>query len=204
MLNVDLWANTIEQLKVARAYDRGRLPLLQASAASNTSTAARLRRDRAVRPQCRAAVGTADRASDLDRIAGRKAAPRTATSGERRTCCAPRSRDNGHSPAGRSIHMKGSPVDPDRIYASQTSGWFGQIIQRSDDGGKTWHSPASSAGPATWERRPPEDGGMPKGESNKFVYDTSPRPASRSPRTSGTTARSTRGSSSASGTSSRR
>ena len=39
-------------------------------------------------------------------------------------------------------HMKGSPADPNRIYASQTSGWFGQIIQRSDDGGKTWHSPA--------------------------------------------------------------
>ncbi len=35
-------------------------------------------------------------------------------------------------------HMKGSPVNPDRIYASQTSGWFGQVLQRSDDGGKTW------------------------------------------------------------------
>lgn len=35
-------------------------------------------------------------------------------------------------------HMKGSPVNPDRIYASQTSSWFGQMIQRSDDGGKTW------------------------------------------------------------------
>jgi photosystem II stability/assembly factor-like uncharacterized protein len=35
-------------------------------------------------------------------------------------------------------HMKGSPADPNRIYASQTSGWSGQIIQRSDDGGKTW------------------------------------------------------------------
>jgi len=35
-------------------------------------------------------------------------------------------------------HMKGSPLDPNRIYASQTSGWFGQIIQRSDDGGQTW------------------------------------------------------------------
>ena len=32
-------------------------------------------------------------------------------------------------------HLKGSPVDPNRIYASQTSGWFGQVIQRSDDGG---------------------------------------------------------------------
>jgi photosystem II stability/assembly factor-like uncharacterized protein len=35
-------------------------------------------------------------------------------------------------------HVKGSPVDPNRIYASQSSGWFGQQIQRSNDGGKTW------------------------------------------------------------------
>jgi len=35
-------------------------------------------------------------------------------------------------------HLKGSPADPDRIYASQSSGWFGQLIQRSDDGGATW------------------------------------------------------------------
>jgi photosystem II stability/assembly factor-like uncharacterized protein len=64
-------------------------------------------------------------------------------------------------------HMKGSPVDPNRIYASQTSGWFGQVIQRSDDGGKTWHQPGTPPG----EETTPE--GMPKGESNKFVYDTS-------------------------------
>ena len=48
-------------------------------------------------------------------------------------------------------HLKGSPVDPDRIYASQSSGWFGQLIQRSSDGGKTWE---------------PMD--------NKFVYDGIP------------------------------
>src|SRR5579871_4656608 len=35
-------------------------------------------------------------------------------------------------------HVKGSPVDPDRLYASQTSDWFGQQVQRSNDGGKTW------------------------------------------------------------------
>jgi hypothetical protein len=35
-------------------------------------------------------------------------------------------------------HIKGSPVEPDRLFASQTSGWFGQMVQRSDDGGKTW------------------------------------------------------------------
>src|SRR6516162_1207751 len=37
-------------------------------------------------------------------------------------------------------HLKGSPAQPDRLYASQTSGWFGQVIQRSDDGGKTWQA----------------------------------------------------------------
>ena len=37
-------------------------------------------------------------------------------------------------------HLKGSPVDPNRIYASQSSSWFGQIIQRSNDGGKTWEA----------------------------------------------------------------
>jgi photosystem II stability/assembly factor-like uncharacterized protein len=35
-------------------------------------------------------------------------------------------------------HLKGSPVDPGRIYASQSSAWFGQVVQRSDDGGGTW------------------------------------------------------------------
>ena len=64
-------------------------------------------------------------------------------------------------------HVKGSSVDPNRLYASQCSGWFGQIIQRSDDGGKTWTQPGTPPG----ERTTPE--GMPKGESNKFVYDTS-------------------------------
>jgi photosystem II stability/assembly factor-like uncharacterized protein len=66
------------------------------------------------------------------------------------------------------FHMKGSPVDPNRLYVSQTSGWFGQVIQRSDDGGKTWFPPGSK----------PEDlktpQGWPKGESNKFVYDAAP------------------------------
>jgi len=65
-------------------------------------------------------------------------------------------------------HMKGSPSDPNRLYASQTSSWFGQVIQRSDDGGQTWFTPGSN----------PEDlktpQGWPKGESNKFVYDASP------------------------------
>ncbi|MGE0450521.1 MAG: WD40/YVTN/BNR-like repeat-containing protein [Vicinamibacterales bacterium] len=35
-------------------------------------------------------------------------------------------------------HVKGSPANPDRLYASQTSGWFGQVMQRSEDGGRSW------------------------------------------------------------------
>ncbi len=64
-------------------------------------------------------------------------------------------------------HVKGSPVDPNRIYASQTSGWFGQLIQRSDDGGKTWHQPGlpNEAIPAP---------GPPAALPNRFVYDASP------------------------------
>ena len=37
-------------------------------------------------------------------------------------------------------HLKGSPADPNRVYASQSSGWFGQVLQRSDDGGNTWEA----------------------------------------------------------------
>jgi BNR/Asp-box repeat protein len=48
-------------------------------------------------------------------------------------------------------HLKGSPAAPDRLYASQSTGWFGQMIQRSDDGGKNWQ---------------PVD--------NKFVYNGTP------------------------------
>src|SRR6201985_2485605 len=66
-------------------------------------------------------------------------------------------------------HVKGSPVDPNRIYASQSSGWFGQIIQRSDDGGKTWHQPGTPAGH-------PAEPGPPKTDSNKFAYDAESKP----------------------------
>ncbi len=37
-------------------------------------------------------------------------------------------------------HLEASPADPNRLYASQSSGWFGQVIQRSDDGGRTWNA----------------------------------------------------------------
>jgi photosystem II stability/assembly factor-like uncharacterized protein len=62
-------------------------------------------------------------------------------------------------------HVKGSPADPNRIYASQTSGWFGQVVQRSDDGGKTWFQPGVKPGEETqsWPPKP----------SNRFPYDTS-------------------------------
>jgi photosystem II stability/assembly factor-like uncharacterized protein len=49
------------------------------------------------------------------------------------------------------FHLKGSPIDPNRIYASQASDWFGQVMHRSDDGGKTWET-----------------------ISNKFIYDGVP------------------------------
>lgn len=65
-------------------------------------------------------------------------------------------------------HVKGSQVDPNRIYASQTSGWFGQLVQRSDDGGKTWIQPGIPVG-----EKPAADSWPPK-PSNRFVYDVSP------------------------------
>src|SRR4051794_15480642 len=79
--------------------------------------------------------------------------------------------DGPHFGGWEMYHLKGSPADPNRIYASQSSSWFGQIIQRSDDGGKTWHQPGTPKGEATTT---PE--GMPKAESNKFVYDTTKTP----------------------------
>ena len=65
-------------------------------------------------------------------------------------------------------HLNSSPADPNRIYVSQSSGFFGQIIQRSDDGGKTWYQPGLKPGEPTTSPQ-----GMPLAESNKFVYDTS-------------------------------
>jgi photosystem II stability/assembly factor-like uncharacterized protein len=60
-------------------------------------------------------------------------------------------------------HVKGSPVDPNRIWASQTSGWFGQVIQRSDDGGQTWAPPDGGAVPTP--------GPDPAPASNLFAYE---------------------------------
>src|ERR1700732_1038780 len=74
--------------------------------------------------------------------------------------------DGPHFAGWEIYHVKGSPVDPNRIYASQTSAWVGQIIQRASDGGKTWETPGGGM------KKTPD--GMPKGESNKFVYDGVP------------------------------
>ncbi len=63
-------------------------------------------------------------------------------------------------------HLKGSPVDPDRLYASQSSGWFGQVIQRSNDAGKTWEAVGNKfvydgvAGHASVVRRNPASVGI--------------------------------------------
>ena len=62
-------------------------------------------------------------------------------------------------------HMKGSPVDPERIYVSQTSGWFGQLLQASNDGGKTWFQPGVKPEDATPQ--------WPPVKSNRFAYDQS-------------------------------
>jgi photosystem II stability/assembly factor-like uncharacterized protein len=43
-----------------------------------------------------------------------------------------------HFPGWEVYHVQGSPADPQRIWASLSSGWFGQVVQRSDDGGATW------------------------------------------------------------------
>ncbi|MDM4719695.1 exo-alpha-sialidase [Micromonospora sp. WMMA1363] len=46
--------------------------------------------------------------------------------------------DGPHFGGWEVYHLTGSPVEPDRLYASQSGGWFGQLIQRSDDGGRSW------------------------------------------------------------------
>ncbi len=48
--------------------------------------------------------------------------------------------DGPHFPGWEIYHITGTPADPNRLYASQSSGWFGQVIQRSDDAGKTWEA----------------------------------------------------------------
>jgi photosystem II stability/assembly factor-like uncharacterized protein len=59
--------------------------------------------------------------------------------------------DGPHFPGWEVYHVAGSPVDPDRIWAAPSGGWFGQVIQRTDDGGRTWDAVGndfSYAGPA--------------------------------------------------------
>ncbi len=51
--------------------------------------------------------------------------------------------DGPHFGGWEVFHVKASPVDPNRLYAAQALEWFGQVIQRSDDGGKTWEKMGS-------------------------------------------------------------
>jgi BNR/Asp-box repeat len=60
-------------------------------------------------------------------------------------------------------HVAGSPANPDRLYASQSTGWFGQLMQRSDDGGATW-TPVGNEFAYTGE------------PGNHLWYDGTPRP----------------------------
>lgn len=48
--------------------------------------------------------------------------------------------DGPHFPGWEVYHITGTPADPNRLYVSQSGGWFGQVIQRSDDAGKTWET----------------------------------------------------------------
>ncbi len=48
--------------------------------------------------------------------------------------------DGPHFGGWEIYHFNGSSVNPDRLYVSQTTGWFGQLLQRSDDGGKSWNT----------------------------------------------------------------
>lgn len=60
-------------------------------------------------------------------------------------------------------HAKASPAAPQRVYASQSNGWFGQLLQRSDDGGSSWSAVGNDFGY--------------QGESGTHLwYDGTPRP----------------------------
>ncbi len=48
--------------------------------------------------------------------------------------------DGPHFGGWEIYHLKGSPADPNRIYLAQNTGWFGQLMQRSSDGGRTWEA----------------------------------------------------------------
>ena len=63
--------------------------------------------------------------------------------------------DGPHFGGWEIYHVNGSPADPDRLYASQSGGWFGQVIQRSDDGGKTWDAGRQRLRLRGRGRRPP-------------------------------------------------
>ena len=81
--------------------------------------------------------------------------------GRARSCCRRTARagtgtsDGPHFAGWEIYHVKGSPADPDRLYASQSGGWFGQLIQRSDDGGRTWNAVGNEFSLRGRRRHPP-------------------------------------------------
>ena len=46
--------------------------------------------------------------------------------------------DGPHFGGWEVMHVAASPANPDRLYASQWTDWHGQVVQRSDDGGRNW------------------------------------------------------------------
>ncbi|HVU93517.1 MAG TPA: hypothetical protein VHC23_14885 [Jatrophihabitans sp.] len=71
--------------------------------------------------------------------------------------------DGPHFPGWEVYHLDGSPADPDRLYAAPSTGWFGQVVQRSDDGGRSWTAVGNDFGYA----------GVP---GTHQWYDGTPRP----------------------------
>jgi photosystem II stability/assembly factor-like uncharacterized protein len=76
-------------------------------------------------------------------------------------------------------HLKGSPVDPHRIYASQASDWFGQVVHRSDDGGKTWQTVGNEFKYATEPGKHQWYDGTPHPWEFKRVWHFEPSPKER-------------------------
>ena len=60
-----------------------------------------------------------------------------------------------HFAGWETYHLKGSPVDPDRIWAAPSGGWFGQVVQRSDDGGRSWEPVGNDFSYAPIDGQPP-------------------------------------------------
>jgi photosystem II stability/assembly factor-like uncharacterized protein len=54
--------------------------------------------------------------------------------------------DGPHFAGWEVYHVAGSPAAPQRLYASASGGWFGQVVHRSDDGGASWSAVGNDFG----------------------------------------------------------